>query len=115
MTFTDAALQAGTNGITAAFPFLALHTADPGTTGTSPATSARINPSWPSATGSGDSTVTNVAFTGGASNGACTHAGLWSLVTGGSFGGGFALTGDQTFNSAGEYTITSMTVNATAT
>ena len=115
MAFTNAALNAGTDGITAAYPYIALHTADPGTTGLNPATSARVNPTWPAASGSGDSTVSNVNFTGGTASGPCTYAGLWSASTGGTFGGGFALTGDQTFNAAGQYTITSMTVNATAT
>lgn len=115
MPFTNAAISAGTNGITAAFPYIGLHTADPGSTGLNPAASARVNPTWPAATGTGDSTVSNVNFTGGAASGACTYAGLWSAATGGTFGGGFALTGDQTFNAAGQYTITSMTIDATAT
>ena len=115
MTFTDAALSAGTNGITAAFPFLSLHSADPGSTGASETTAARKNPGWPAASGSGDSTVSNVAFTGVAASGAVTFFGLWSAATGGTFGGGFPLPGDQTANSAGAYTVTLATVNATAT
>jgi|tagenome__1003787_1003787.scaffolds.fasta_scaffold19712813_2 hypothetical protein len=119
MPFTNAALNAGTNGITAGFPFLSLHTADPGATGASESAATtggnRINPTWPAASGTGDSTVTNVNFVGGAASGPCTFVGMWSLATGGVFGGGFALTGDLTFNAAGEYTLTNFTVNGTAT
>ena len=115
MAFTNAALNAATNGLLAAYPFLSLHSADPGSTGASETSAARTNPGWPAASGSGDSTVSNVAFTGVAANGAVTFFGLWSAATGGTFGGGFALTGDQTANSAGAYTVTLATVNATAT
>jgi len=115
VAFTDAALNAATNGLTAAFPFMSLHSADPGSTGASETTAARKNPGWPAASGSGDSTAANVAFTGVAPGGAVTFFGLWSAATGGTFGGGFALTGDQTANSAGAYTVTLATVNATAT
>lgn len=114
MSFTNAALNAGTNGISAAFPWVSLHTADPGTTGTSESTAARKNPTWPAASGTGDSTVTALNFTGGTANGACTYVGFWSASTGGTFGGGFALSGNQTFDASGNYTIDSLTVNATA-
>src|SRR4051794_41250060 len=92
MPFTNPALNAGTNGITAAFPFLSLHTADPGATGTneSAATTGgnRINPTWPAASGTGDSAVTNVNFTGGGAARAGPLVGLWALATGGVVGGG---------------------------
>lgn len=114
MSFTNAGLNAGTNGITAAFPWVSLHTADPSTTGANEAAVARKNPSWPAASGTGDSMVTNLTFTGGVINGACTFVGLWSTSSGGTFGGGFALSGNQTFDSSGNYTIDSLTVNATA-
>lgn len=115
MSFQNVALNAATNGITAAFPFISLHTADPGTTGTNESSASRRNPSWPAASGSGDSTVTAQNFTGGAVNGACTYVGFWSAVTGGTFGGSSPLSGNQTFDATGAYTIDSLTVNATAT
>ena len=114
MSFTPAAMNAATNGITAAYPWIALHSANPGTTGASETAAVRKNPTWPSASG-GVATVTAQAFTGGAANGACTYAGLWSAASGGTFGGGFPLSGNQTFDASGNYTLDSLTVNGTAT
>jgi len=114
MAFTDAALIAGTNGITAAFPYVSLHSADPGTTGTNETTASRILPTWPAASGTGDATVSTLNFTGGTASGACTYVGLWSAASGGTFGGGFPLSGNQTFNASGQYTVNTLTVNAQA-
>ena len=82
--------------------------------GSNQATSARVVAGWPGAV-TGDLTISNKAFTGGAANGPVTHVCLWSAITGGTFYGSVALTGDTTFNSAGEYTITSLTVNGSST
>jgi hypothetical protein len=95
---------------------LSLHTAQPAslTSGTNESTAARQAAGWGAVASGGDFSTTNKAFTGGASGGACTHVGFWSAVTGGTFYGYQALTGDQTFNAAGEYTITSLTVSGTS-
>lgn len=60
-------------------------------------------------------TVTNVplAFTGSAGAGA-THVHFWSASTSGTFYGFKALTGDQAFNAAGEYNITSLTLTGSS-
>jgi hypothetical protein len=97
----------------AAATHLALHTADPGATGLNPASSARVAAAWSGAV-NGDLVVINKSFTGGAANGPCTHVGFWSAVTGGTYYGSQALTGDTTFNSAGEYTVTLLTVNGSS-
>lgn len=119
MPLTDAALQAGTNGITAAYPYVALHSADPGATGLNEVTAAgRLAANWGAATGSGDASLAAaINFSGMAANQAVTYVGLWdsSVAGAGNFGGGFALTGDQAANTAGDYTVSSLTVNATAT
>jgi hypothetical protein len=64
---------------------------------------------------SGIITVTNtpLSFTGTAS-GAATHVLLFSASSNGTFYGFKALTGDQTFNSSGDYSITSLTFTATS-
>lgn len=54
------------------------------------------------------------AFTGAAGDGA-THALFFSASTGGTFYGFDALTGDQAFNAAGEYSITALTVTGSST
>ncbi len=102
-----AGFNAAANGFAAAFGFFQLHTADPGATGTSPSAAARVAAGWTSAS-NGQITSSNKSFTGGAASGACTHLGYWSASTGGTFGGSRALTGDQTFNASGQYTVTSV-------
>jgi hypothetical protein len=114
MALNDALLNIGANAMAAAATHLAIHTAQPDATGSNQSTAARVAASWPAAA-TGDLTITNKAFTGGAASGPATHVGFWSAATGGTFYGWAALTGDQTFNAAGEYTITSLTVNGSAT
>lgn len=113
MAYTPAAMNAATNAITAAYPFIGLHSADPGTTGANETTATRKSAGWPAAS-AGRSTVTALAFTGGTGNGACTYVGFWSAATGGTFGGGFALSGNQTFDASGNYTVDSLTATGTA-
>lgn len=115
MALTDATLNLLGTSLAALCTHAALHTADPGTTGTSPSAAAR-QPIAFNVDADGDLTLTVTEnFTGGASSGPCTHVGLWSAITSGTFRGGFALTGDQTFNAAGEYNVTGITINLTAT
>jgi hypothetical protein len=101
----------GTGSFISAAPYLALHSADPGTTGLNPTSAARVAASW-AVSGAVATAAANLAFTGGAANGAVTYVGYWSALTGGTFYGSQALTGDATFNSAGQYTLTSLTETA---
>lgn len=114
MPLNDPLLNIGANAMAAAATYLSLATSNPEPAGTNQATSARVAAAWPGAA-TGDLTITNKAFTGGAANGPVTHVCFWSAITGGTFYGSVALTGDTTFNSAGEYTITSLTVNGSST
>jgi hypothetical protein len=111
MALNPTALTALITDFTALAPYVALHGADPGTTGTSPTSAARVAATW-SVSGAVATAAANLAFTGGFSNGAVTHVGYWSALTGGTFYGSQALTGDATFNSAGQYTLTSLTETA---
>lgn len=54
------------------------------------------------------------AFTGTPGDGA-THALLYSAAAAGTFYGFDALTGDQTFNAAGDYSLTALTVTGSST
>lgn len=112
----DTLLNVGNAAMQAAATHAGLFTAEPNATGTTNvAASARQAITWVTAA-NGDMIVTaDAAFTGGAASGACTHVGLWSASTAGTFYGYFALTGDQTFNAAGEYTLTGITITGTAT
>lgn len=115
MALTNAALNTMADALAAAADFASLHTADPGTTGANESTAARQAIAWDAAS-NGDISLTGTEnFTGGTPSGPCTYVGLWTLVTGGTFLGGFALTGDQTFNAAGEYTLSDVTINGSAT
>ena len=113
MALTDATLNSLGNSLAGLATHLSLHSANPGTTGTNETTAARVAVTW-TVDSDGDLTSGTKAFTGGAASGPVTHVGLWSASSGGTFRGSFALTGDNTFNSAGEYTVTQVTINGTS-
>lgn len=114
MPLNNNALNAMANHLASIATHASLHSADPGATGTSETSAARQQVAW-GAAANGDITLsTTENFTGGVPNGAVLHVGLWTAATGGTFLGSFPLTGDTTFNSAGEYTLNSITVNGSA-
>lgn len=116
-TFTDAELNAMADAEAARFPWMTLHTANPGTTGASEATGgspayARKAPTFNSAgaagpLGSGSQPATvGVAWsdevTFDVPAGTYTHAGMSSASTAGTFRGGNALATSQTLSSQGQ-------------
>jgi len=113
MALNNASLNTGGSAIAAGYPYLSLHTTGAVTSSTSESTAARVAASWTVSAG-GNLTASNVAFTGGTANGAVVRVGYWSAATGGTYGGGALLTGDQTFNSAGQYTVTSIAENVSS-
>jgi hypothetical protein len=115
MALVDAALNAMANHLASIATHASLHTADPGATGTNESTAARQPIAWDAAVNGDISLTATENFTGGAASGPCTYVGLWSAVSGGTFYGSFALTGDQTFNAAGEYELEDVTINGSAT
>lgn len=116
MPLNDTILNIGNAAMQTSMSHVALHTAQPDTNGSNQATSARKASGWDTAANGDMIITTDLAFTGGASNGPCTHIGFWSqLAVGGTFYGWLPLTGDQTFNAAGEYTVTGVTITGTAT
>ena len=106
----SAALIVGANAVAAAYPYLSLHTTGAVTDSANESTAPRVAASW-SVDADGDMTATNKAFTGGAAGGPVVRVGYWSASSGGTYGGGALLTGDQAFNANGEYTITSVAEN----
>jgi len=116
MPFFDAAMVLAANAVRGAVTHLQLHSGAPGTAGTTNVTTAARRPvTWSAATADGDFGLSaTVAFTGGAASGACTYVTLWSALTGGTCYGSFALTGDATFNAAGEYNLTALNINGSA-
>lgn len=108
MALSTAALNIAANALGAAVDNARLHTAAPGGSGTSNAATSGIETVAWGAASNGDITLSApVDFTGGAASGPCTYVSFWDGVpgSGGVFMGDFALTGDQTFNAAGEYTL----------
>jgi hypothetical protein len=113
MALLDATLNIGMDAIAGACGWLGLASADPGTTGLNPTAHGRVAAGW-AASANGDTIATNKAFTGGAASGAVTHVTFWSAQTGGTFRGSQALTGDQSSNAAGQYTVNSVALNSSA-
>lgn len=114
MALSDAALVLGANAIDAAITHMQLHSGARGAAGTTNAVGSRVAVNG-TVDADGDISYTNVAFTGLSANQAVAEVSYWSASTGGTYYGGAALTGDTTANSAGEYTITSLTETSTAT
>lgn len=106
MPLNDVALNAMGDVLDASITQLSLHSSTPNGAGSNETTAGRQVPAFTVA--NGDVTMTGTeAFTGGASNGAVTHVGLWAS---GVWWGYFPVTGDASFNSAGEYTLDSLVI-----
>lgn len=116
MPFAPAAMIVAATALTTAVKVAKLHTADPGTAGTANLTTAGSQTiAWTAPTNDGDFDLSvALTFTGGAGSGPATWVSLWN--TGATvFYGKFQLTGDQSFNAAGEYVVTSIAQNGSAT
>jgi hypothetical protein len=114
MALNDTILNIGNAAMQTAMTHMAIHTAQPNASGSNESAAARQAITWVTAA-NGDLVATvDLAFTGGAASGAATHVGFWSASSAGTFYGWLPLTGDQTFNAAGEYTVTGVTITGTA-
>jgi hypothetical protein len=114
MALNDTILNIGNAASQTSMTHAQIHTAQPNASGSNEASSSRQAITWVTAA-NGDMVITaDLVFTGGASSGAATHIGFWSASSAGTFYGWLALTGDQTFNAAGEYTVTGVTITGTA-
>jgi hypothetical protein len=121
VTLNDPALVVGANAIDAAITHFQLHSGARGASGTTNVISiARVAVNG-SVDADGDITWTNVSWTGLTANQTVAEVSYWSSAgtglppTGGTYYGGATLTGDTSANSAGEFTITSVAENGTAT
>ena len=110
MALNNNGLNVMANALASSFPYLSLHSANPGTTGTAETSAARVAANW-SAASDGDITATDRNFTGGTASSAVAYVGIWSAASGGTFGGGFATSGDATFSGSGEYSLSTFTIN----
>ena len=115
MPLNDTILNNGNASMQTAMTHAAIHTAEPNAAGSNQSAADREAITWETAA-NGDMVATvDLLFTGGAASGAATHLGFCSALTAGTFYGWQVLTGDQTFNAAGEYTVTGITITGTAT
>ncbi len=109
MALNDTLLNIGNAAMQAAATHASIHSA-----ADTESAAARQPITWVTAA-NGDMVITaDLVFTGGAASGAATRVGFYSALTAGTYYGEQALTGDQTFNAAGEYTVTGVTVTGTA-
>lgn len=100
MPLNTSGLNSAVDGIAAAADRISAHTADPGSTGTSEVSGgsyARQTTTWGAASG-GSRVGSQVAIPIPAGT-TVRYWGLWT--SGGTFKGGFALTADEVFGSAG--------------
>lgn len=111
MALQTAVLNTAVDAATAIMGFAAIHSSDASGTQVS---NERVAVGWGvAASAVGTSANVPLAFTG-TPNGPATHLGLWSASSGGTYRGAKALTGDQTFNAAGEYNVTALTLTGTS-
>lgn len=113
MALSDAALVVAANAVDTAITHMGLHSGAPGGSGTSNVVGTRVAVNG-TVDGDGDITWANVAFTGLTANQAVSYVSYWSASTSGTYYGSSSLTGDSNANSAGEFTVTSVTENFTA-
>lgn len=109
MAFTNATKEAAALAVTALGSYISLHTADPGTTGTSEATGgspayARKQTTWTG--GASDGSVPGSQVTFDAPAGTYTYIGIWTAATGGTFVAGFALSSSVTLAGQGQVLVT---------
>jgi hypothetical protein len=110
MAFSVTARNQALDGITV--DRVSLHNGDPGTTGAN-LLSTKVAATFNAAASGERALNADVAFTGLGATVAVTHFGVW-LNSGDVFKCGGTLTGDQTSNAAGEYTLKGTTTKITA-
>lgn len=105
------------DGFAGGVSFVSLHTADPSTDGSSEVSGGsytREAVSWDSADSGSVSSNASVVFDVPGST-TITHLGYWSASTSGTFYGSRALDTNQTFATAGTYTIATGNITETIT
>ena len=111
MALNDTGLVIAANAIEAAITHFSLHTSGAVTSSANESTAPRVAVNG-TVDADGDITWAGpIAFTGGTPNGAVVRLGYWG---GSTYLGGVLLSGDQSFNAAGEYTVDSIVETSTA-
>lgn len=113
MALNDAALVLAANAVDTAIGYMQLHSTNVGGAWGTNAVGSRVAVNG-TVDADGDISWTNVTFTGLTANQAIGGVSYWSAPTGGINYGGAVVTGDANANSAGEYTLTSVTETSSA-
>ena len=116
MPLNNAAMVVAANALRSACTHGQLHSAATNAAGTTNVcTGSRQAITWSAATADGDFGLSaSLNFTGITASGAVYSITLWSASTSGTIYGEFVLTGDNTANAAGEYTVTTLNLNGSA-
>lgn len=115
MALFDSCLNIAAAAMQAVCSYAQLHSGAPGAAGTANVTTAgRQAVTWETPSGGDMIATADIAFTGGAASGAVGYVSLWTAATGGACHGWLPITGDATFNAAGEYTLTGISIPGTA-
>lgn len=113
MPLNAAALDVAGDALAAAITHVSIHTAAPDASGSNLSAAGKVAATPTSVNGL--LTWSNIAFTGGAASGAVHSFGFWGGAGQTTFYGYQPReTGDATFNAAGEYTATSITLTGSA-
>lgn len=99
-----------------ATPFIQLHTADPGASGTtavSAGSTTRNAITWNAPSGGSMTLASLSAWTNGGTSETLSHCSLWSASTAGTFYWSFALTATQAWVSTNTFTISTFTLSFT--
>lgn len=108
MALNDAALVLAANAVDGVISHFQLYSAATNAGGTTNAVGSRVAVNG-TVDADGDITWTNTAFTGLTANQAVHSVGYWTASSSGTFYGVSVLSGDATANSAGEFTVTTVT------
>ncbi|GAA2298262.1 hypothetical protein GCM10010402_66070 [Actinomadura luteofluorescens] len=117
MGLSNSGRNVGLSAVGAVGLYVSLHTADPGTSGTSEVTGgspayARKAVTWASPSGGSMALASGVTFDVPA-GATVTHYGVWSAVSGGTFYGSGALSASEAFAGQGTYNLSAATISVT--
>lgn len=116
MPWNNAMMVIAANAQRSAATHCQIHSGDPGAAGTSNNHGvARQAITWTAATSDGDYGLSSALnFTGLTAGATCTWISVWSASSSGTWYGNFQLTGDTTANASGEFTVSALNLNGSA-
>ena len=116
MPLNNPAMIVAANSLRAAITHAQIHSGDPGAAGTANNHGAARQPiTWTSATADGDFGLSSALnFTSLTPGATCAWISVWSASSSGTWYGNFQLTGDTTANASGEFSVSALNLNGSA-